>query len=119
MLGGGGERLRPLVHELGSKPGGRTPGGNKLPLLLLSLFSFLLFLLSLLILFKSRNLSSRFCISNSLPGWLGNYFMKSLSVFFLFKSVSRSKEPTIGFSGSKVDMSRKYQKPAPKGSTFA
>ena len=99
MLGGGGGGLRPLGPKLDPESDAGGPGGNKLPLSLL-LLSLSLLLLSLL----SRNLSSLFCISNSLPGWLGNNFMKSLSVYFLLKSISRSKEPTMWFSAWKVDM---------------
>ena len=38
---------------------------------------------------------------------LSRDFIKSLSVCFLFKSISLSNEPTIGFSASKVEMSSK------------
>ena len=53
----------------------------------------------------SRSLPILFCISNSSPGWLGKDLIKSLSVCFLFKSISLSRNPTIAFSASKVDMS--------------
>ena len=86
-------------------PGARGWGENKSPPLLLLLLLLLLFLL--LYRFMSRNLSSLFCISNSFAGWLDKDLIKSLSVCFLFKSISLSKDPTIGFSASNVETSSK------------
>ena len=65
----------------GGKKGG--PGGcwNKLLLPLLPLLLLLLLLLFLGFLMP-LNLSRRFLISNSFPGWLGNDFIKSLSLSF-------------------------------------
>ena len=68
-----------------------------------SLLLFLLFLLSNL--FMPRNLSRCFCISNSLPGWLGRDLINSLSVCFFFKSISLSNEPEFGLFASNVEIS--------------
>ena len=79
----------------------RSPPPPPSPTLLLLLLS------SSSNLFIPRSLSRHFRISKSLPGWLSRDFIKSLSVCFLFKSISLSNEPTIGFSASKVEMSSK------------
>ena len=87
-------------------PGGQ--GGNKSePSLLLLLLLLLSLLFLLLYHFMPSNLSSFFCISNLFPGRLGKDLIKSLSICFLFKSISLSKDSTIGFSASNVDSSSK------------
>ena len=57
----------------------------------------LLLLLFLLNLFIPRNLSRRFCISNSLPGWLGRDLIKSLSVCFLLSLFLSVKSQQLHF----------------------
>ena len=87
----------------GSIYGGETEttGGRKLSLLLL----LLLLLLSFGNRFAPFNLSNLFLISNSLHGWFGKFFIKSLSVpfFFTFSYISLNNEPTIGFSALNVE----------------
>ena len=68
-------------------------------------FLFLLLLLSFGNGVIPFNLSNLFLISNSLPGSLGKFLVKSLSVPFLKKSSSLSKESTMGFSASNVETS--------------
>ena len=89
-----------------------VPGlaGNKFPLSpgpRRNKFGPSLLLLPLLLLFFLLGffISRRFFISNSFPGWLGKDFIKSLSVCFLFKSVSLISDPTIGFSALNVETS--------------
>ena len=90
MFGGAGGGPKPVISP---------PSGPSGPWLLL--------LLTKLSLPTPLNLSSLFFISNSLPGWLGKDFIKSLSGPFFFKSISLNRLPTTGFSESKVEMSSK------------
>ena len=55
----------------------------------------------------SLNLSNLFLREISTPGGLGAFFTRSLATCFLLIPSFLSKEPTIGFSASKVDMSSK------------
>ena len=61
---------------------------------------------SLLLLFlKFLSLFSLLCMTKSIPGNCDIYFITSLPAFFLPTSSSHNREPTIGFSASKVEMS--------------
>ena len=76
LFGGGGSPGPCPVPGLGgnkslSPPGPGGGGENKLPELLS-----LLLLFFLPYLFMPFNVSSRFCISNSFPGWLGKDLIK-------------------------------------------
>lgn len=87
--GGGWNRLKPDGPGPGGSGGGGlgsingskmglTGGGPPLLLLLLLLLSFINGVIPF-------NLSKLFMISNSLPGWLGKFLIKSLPVPFFFQ----------------------------------
>ena len=59
------------------------------------------------LLFLSSNLSNLFLMAKSTPGGPGTFFTRSPAVSFFPPSCSLTKDPTIGFSTSKVDISSK------------
>ena len=83
----------------GPGPGGGNAGrdGGGEILLLLLFFGFCL----------SLNLFNRFLRAKACPGGPGVCFIRSLPETFCPKSSSLSKEPTIGFSASNVEISSK------------
>ena len=59
------------------------------------------------LLFLSSNLFNLFLMAKSTPGGPGTFFTRSPAVSFFPPSSSLSRDPTIGFSTSKVDISSK------------
>ena len=57
--------------------------------------------------FLSFNLFNLFLIAKSTPGGPGSFFTRSPAVSFFYPSSSLSKDPYIGFSAWKVDISPK------------
>ena len=57
--------------------------------------------------FQSFNLFNPFLMTKSTPGGPGAFFISSLATSFLPTSSSFSKEPTVGFSASNVEISSK------------
>ena len=57
--------------------------------------------------FLSFNLFNLFLIAKSTPGGPGSFFRRSPAVSFFHPSSSLSKDPYIGFSARKVDISPK------------
>ena len=57
--------------------------------------------------FLSFNLFNLFLMTRSTPGGPGSFFTRSPAVSVFLPSSSLSKDPTIGFSASKVNISSK------------
>ena len=91
--GGGGRGCGGGIELLN----GGGDGGEDSPLLLLQLL-----LLNLILLFQ--NAANLFCRLLSRPG-VGAFLTRSLGISFFPMSSSRSKDPTIGFCASKVEIS--------------